>query len=166
MLNAIGWVVVRSSREAYKQFSTAEATVGPEIDDLDDMIARADAQLFDRLEKFLADFKPPDLDWHFHRYMNHLSGMLAFSSSRNHRGIRPSAVEILRWLAENSPGSYGLVYLHDDEDEGDGSHARGRDGTDHSNEFRVWRLLNGRVDELDDPFLSPIVPNINPNEYA
>jgi hypothetical protein len=75
-------------------------------------------------------------------------------------------VDVLRWLAATGPGSYGLVYVHDDEDVGDAGRLRGRDGTDRSNEFRVWRLLGGTVEELADPFLSPIVPRIDPNRYA
>jgi hypothetical protein len=46
------------------------------------------------------------------------------------------------------------VYVHDDEDLG-GSR-------DKSNEYRVWRLRLGEIDELDDPYFSPIVPNFEP----
>ena len=48
--------------------------------------------------------------------------------------------------------SYGLLYVHDDED---GAH-----GLDHSNEFRVWRLAGGRLEEVADPFLSPYLPTV------
>lgn len=165
MLLAIGWAVVRSSREPYRALLEKHGANSDEflsaIDDTDEAVGQADEQLFDRLERYLADLGPPDLDWHFRRHMNNASGLLTFSSSRNHRGLSPSAVEVLRWLAENGPGSYGLVYLHDDEDVGDTGRLRGRDSSDHSNEFRVWRLLDGKLEELDDPFLSPIVPRIN-----
>ena len=43
---------------------------------------------------------------------------------------------------------------------------RGRSGADYSNEFRVWRLLHGAVEELADPFLSPVIGRIDPNEFA
>jgi hypothetical protein len=170
MMFAYGWAIVRSSRAPYVEFLTAQVPNSVEfldgIDNIDDEVARADEQLFSRLKAFLADFEIPDLDWHFREHMNNDSGILLFSSSRNHRGMQPSALQLLYWLAEAGPGSYGLVYLRDDEDVGDGGRARGRDGTDHSNEFRVWRLLAGKVKEFDDPFLSPIVPKINPSEYA
>jgi hypothetical protein len=153
MLFAYGWAVVRSSQERY-----CEAGASERIDEIDDEVDRADEVLFDALEAFLARFSPPDLDWHFRRTMNNARGTLLFSSSRNHRG-EPSAIDVLQWLAREGPGSYGLVYLHDDEDDK-------RTRVDHRNEFRVWRLLRGGIDELSDPFLSPIVPNINPNEIA
>ena len=171
MLFAVGWVVVRSSREAYRILE-AEYGVGSDeflsaLDGVDDVIHQTDERLFDELEAFLADFGPPGLAWHFCRYINNERGILTFYSSSNHRGMdHPWPVDVLLWLAQNGPGSYGLVYLSDDEDFGDAGRSRGRDGTDHSNEFRVWRLLNGKVEELDDPFLSPIVPRINPSHYA
>ncbi len=71
----------------------------------------------------------------------------------------------MRWIAANGAGSYGLVFVHDNEDDGTNTDY-GRGDADHSNALRIWRILNGQVEELDDPFLSPIVPTINPNEYA
>ena len=59
-------------------------------------------------------------------------------------------VQILKWVAENGPGSYGLLYVRDDDD-------RKRD-KNYGNEFRVWVLKRGNVYEMDDPFLSPFVP--------
>jgi hypothetical protein len=153
MLTAYGWVVVRSTREPYRD-------AAPErLDEIDDEVDSADDDLFDRIEQFLATYSPPDLDWHFRRHMNNVKGTLLLSSSRNHRGDPPSAIGVLRWLAREGPGSFGLVYVHDDEDDK-------RTGSDHRNEFRVWRLLAGDVSELADPFLSPIIPTIDPSEYA
>lgn len=63
---------------------------------------------------------------------------------RNHR-FRP-VIELFRWVATELPESYGLLYVHDDEVEG------------QDNEFRVWRLAQGKFDELADPFLSPFIP--------
>jgi hypothetical protein len=71
-------------------------------------------------------------------------------------------LKVFAWLARNALGSYGLVHLHDDEDEGESARACGRDGTDYTNAFRVWRLLERNVEEFDDPFLSPIVPKTGP----
>jgi hypothetical protein len=67
---------------------------------------------------------------------------------RNHR-FEP-VVELFRWVADELPESYGLLYVHDDE-------AAGQD-----NEFRVWRLARGRFEELADPFLSPYIPTVEP----
>lgn len=54
--------------------------------------------------------------------------------------------ELFSFIAERAPGSYGLLYVWDDEDR------------EHDNEFRVWRMARGRVEEFADPFLSPCVP--------
>jgi hypothetical protein len=151
MLFAYGWAIVRSSRAAYERAS------GDALDDIDDLVDRADEAVFADLEAFLSQYEPPDLDWHFRAHMNNARGILTMSSSRNHRGTEPTVLEVLAWLARNAPASYGLVYLHDDEDAGESARAHGRDGTDHTHAFRVWRLLHGNVEEFDDPFLSPIV---------
>ena len=158
MLFACGWVVARSSRAPYV------GVVPDDIDPVDDQVEHADSELFAQLEQLLAKHEPPDLSWNFRRHMNNDSGILLMSSSRNHRGKQPTILEVLFWLAENGPGSYGLVYLHDDADTGVSAKQEGR--PDYSNVFRVWRLLAGRVEELDDPFLSPIMPRINPTEYS
>lgn len=70
---------------------------------------------------------------------------------RNHR-YEP-VIDLFRWVAANLPASYGLLYVHDDED-------NGRTGHDYSNCFRVWRLARGHLSEQDDPFLSPCIPTI------
>ena len=156
MLFASGWAIVRSSRIAYQNASRDT------LDQIDDLVAQADNRVHADLTSFLSQFEPPDLDWHFRARMNNVDGILTMSSSRNHRGMAPIVLDVLKWLARNAAGSYGLVYLHDDEDEGGSARAHGRDGTDHTNAFRVWRLLEGNVEEFDDPFLSPIVPKTGP----
>ncbi|MCB9580167.1 MAG: hypothetical protein H6717_24275 [Polyangiaceae bacterium] len=146
MLFASGWAVVLSSRESYRG-------VAPDyVDAIDDYVNCADQELYARLEEFLAQHAPPDLLWTFRSHMNSARGILLMSSSRNHRCEPPTIVTVLSWLAQHAPASYGLVYLHDDEDTGV------RTGTDNSNVFRVWRLLAGHVEELADPFLSSGVP--------
>lgn len=166
MFAAYGWVIVRSSLDSLRALPEAGDASHLLAEELaDDSVANSDERLFDRIERFLASHEPPDLDWHFRRHMNNEDGILMFSSSRNHRGCNPTAVEVLRWIAEQGPDSYGLVYVHDDEDCGESGRMRGRTGNDHRNEFRVWRLRLGRIDELDDPFLSPIGPDLDP-EWA
>ena len=53
---------------------------------------------------------------------------------------------MFRWVAQELPESYGLLYVHDDEADG------------QANEFRTWRLARGELREMDDPFLSPCIP--------
>jgi hypothetical protein len=67
---------------------------------------------------------------------------------RNHQ-FEP-VVGLFRWLAVELPDSYGLLYIHNDESEA------------HGNKFRVWRLARGHFEELDDPFLSPYIPTVEP----
>lgn len=55
-------------------------------------------------------------------------------------------------MASDLPDSYGLLYVHDDEDN--------KRGSDYSNEFRVWRLARGACEETTDPFLSPYFPTV------
>jgi hypothetical protein len=71
---------------------------------------------------------------------------------RNHR--YGPVVDLFRWVAAELPFSYGLLYVHGDEDM--------RGGSEPGNAFRVWRLARGRFDELADPFLSPYIPTVEP----
>lgn len=67
----------------------------------------------------------------------------------NHRGLHGGDVEALfAAVGALAPGSYGLLYVRDDE------------SADHANEFRVFRMARGRVTEHADPFLSPCVPTV------
>lgn len=70
--------------------------------------------------------------------------LVTFAGCPNHS--TPIILELLPWLAERAPGSYGLLYVWDDEDR------------EWSNEFRVWTLCRGDVVQRQDSFLSPIVP--------
>jgi hypothetical protein len=81
------------------------------------------------------------------RTSNELIVLLAHGL-RNHR-YEP-VIGLFRWVAAELPDSYGLLYVHDGE-------AAGQD-----NEFRVWRLARGRLEERPDPFLSPYISTVEP----
>jgi hypothetical protein len=68
----------------------------------------------------------------------------------NHRS--GYVIEVFQWIANHAPGSYGILYIRDDEDSSLGS--------DYSNCFRVWRLRRGKLEEMADPFLSPVIPTV------
>ncbi len=51
-------------------------------------------------------------------------------------------------VGELAEGSYGLIYLYDDEEE------------KKENQFQVFTLSRGKVKQFDDFYLSPIVPII------
>ncbi len=74
---------------------------------------------------------------------------IEFSLYANH--FSADVKEYLSFFSEIgriAKGSYGLLYLHNDED------------IAHCNEFQVWRLSRGEVRKFDDKILSPFVPTV------
>ena len=57
---------------------------------------------------------------------------------------------IFKWVSEISKGSYGILYIQDDEDY----------GRKNENKFKVLSMKKGRVKELDDIYLSPVNPEV------
>ncbi len=73
---------------------------------------------------------------------------LVVSTFRNRRdSYVDEAFGLFEFLAEEAPGSYGLLYLRDED-------APDSDG------FEVCVLARGRLTRKTDPFLSPCVPVI------
>ena len=101
---------------------------------------------WDSLVSYVAEM-PKDFV-HLQRYNG--CDSLLIAGQHNHR--REYVVDLFRWIADNAVGSYGLLYIRDDED-----HER---GTDYQNCFRVWRLCCGTLTEMDDLFLSPVTPAV------
>lgn len=143
MIISIGWCVLRASRNSHAQTTAADAHI------MDEAIAASDARLWASFREWMAANSSPLLLWTLHEQHNNHKGMLQVYLSRNHRGS--PFWDMLEWIAEHGPGSYGLFYVNDDEE----SETSG-------NVFRVHRIANGRVDELPDPFFGPIVPNLEP----
>lgn len=77
----------------------------------------------------------------FSRYTNHLSGDVT------------GLLSIFENVGRIAEGSYGLLYMHNDEDSG------------HCNEFVAYRLARGRVTVFQDSFLSPLIPTVE-DEYV
>ncbi|RSK47401.1 Imm7 family immunity protein [Hymenobacter rigui] len=72
------------------------------------------------------------------------NGLVSFSIDvrHNHPGESFYPLEIFAWVAQHSTGSYGLLYVYDDEDS--------------TNTFQVWVLKRGQLLKAPaDPFLSP-----------
>lgn len=154
MFFGIGWCVLRSSQAEYERatFDTVDA--------IDTRVDAADAHLWREFRAWMTGNETSMLLWTLHEHQNNVSGILKFSVSRNHSS--PELWSMIDWIVANGPGSYGLVYVHDDEDYG--FHRKGKfdaSGRDFTNVFRVHRIMNGRVDELDDPFFGDIVPNLD-----
>lgn len=160
MFNAHGWICVRSSRSAYTANLPNDL-----VDELDETINNADERLWDELEAHLSaygvdsedvytfedglEIRPIELSlikWNFYRHFNNMNGLLTLVTSRNHRCNH--FIDLVNWIAKKGEGSYGIIYVHDNEDE------------NSSNEFKVWRILKGEVEEFSDKLLSPVVPLI------
>ncbi|HEX2944949.1 MAG TPA: Imm7 family immunity protein [Clostridia bacterium] len=80
------------------------------------------------------------------------NGLDSFSVTRLHNHKYNVYVDIFKWIAENLPGSYGLLYIWDDVDV--------HEEHDNSNKFVVWKLSRGKLEFEEDPFLSPCIPTI------
>lgn len=87
-----------------------------------------------------------------HVWMQRYNGCDSVLVAGQHNHRSEYVIELFRWIANNAPGSYGILYIRDDEDCSRKS--------DFSNEFRVWRLCRGTLQEQDDPFLSPAIPTV------
>jgi len=73
---------------------------------------------------------------------------LTITAAHNHQGGH--VIDFFKWVSSIASGSFGLLYVQDDEDIERGN----------ENKFKVWRMRKGKVDELEDPFLSPVNPEI------
>src|SRR4051794_12617837 len=101
-----------------------------------------EVDLFQRLQiKIAALSELSQQSFYLHESMNSMRSMTV-SGLRNHQ--RHEIIEVFQWLASQSRNSYGLLYIHEDED-----HAREHN---YENVFRVYRLAKGSLIELDDPF--------------
>ncbi|MFD9888581.1 immunity 7 family protein [Amycolatopsis sp. NPDC059027] len=84
-----------------------------------------------------------DLRWSAGMPMLHLGGL------DKHGGtIGPRLLELFTRVGELAAGSYGLLHVWDDQD------------TEHDNEFRVFRMARGLVNERPDTHLSPVAPTV------
>jgi len=75
---------------------------------------------------------------------------LFISGMHNHRN--DNITEIFKQIGIVMPGSYGILYIQDDEDI--------NEQYDNSNCFIVWKLIRGHLIEDKDLFLSPFVPTV------
>ncbi len=125
------------------------------VDDQDDPdmdgISRREEKAVRRLRKAIQE---ADDEFSLFNLRQTSNGMIVLFAHglRNHR-YEP-VIDLFRWVATELPYSYGLLYVHDDEDQNRGG--------DYENEFRVWRLARGHFEEMSDPFLSPYIPTVEP----
>jgi hypothetical protein len=148
MLLAVGWFVVGVARPAYRDASFED------LDVLDESYDAQDEQLWDALEVWLKAHTDGFMQWKFQRRFNNHRGLLQVSVSRNHRAS--SIWDLLKWLSQ-SEGTYGLMHVHDDEDERT-TDIEGMGAVPNFNAFKVWCLKRSVLTEHTDNLLSPIVP--------
>jgi Immunity protein 7 len=75
------------------------------------------------------------------------------AGNTNHRSQAIQDVfDLYAYISSVAPGSYGILYMHDDEEIG------------FENEFRVYVLTRGNLTVHKDPFLSPYFPVVE-DEY-
>ncbi|MEV4556360.1 Imm7 family immunity protein [Kitasatospora sp. NPDC049285] len=122
-----GWITLRMS-----------AGGSDEDDEWDDLILPETAA---RVEERIRALDSPDL-----LQLRRMNGelFLHLGGFRNHAD--PEIPALFREVGRLAPGSFGVLYIHDDEH------------PVHSNEFRVLRLVRGEVTEHRDALLSPCIP--------
>jgi hypothetical protein len=85
------------------------------------------------------------IDFHNTNFATHL----VMHANHNHAYGVPEQIDaLITWLGENFPGTHGLIYEHDDEHPikvGD-------------NAYRVRTMVRGRLEEVPDPYFSPLNP--------
>lgn len=124
-----GWITLRSTAEA--------------LDDEPPLRLDEIRTLVDELAGYaLMDLQPMNGTDYIH-----------LGGSPNHRGQHGAEViDLFTKVGRLAPGSYGLLYVHDDED------------PEHRQDFRVFRLVRGVVTEHADHLLSPVIPTLEDAE--
>ncbi|MEM6721620.1 MAG: Imm7 family immunity protein [Bacteroidota bacterium] len=82
--------------------------------------------------------------------LRYLNGTYHLAIMANHNHRTEHIIDFFKWIAKIAKGSYGILYVQDDEDIERG----------YENQFRVWRMKKGIVTELNDNYLSPVNPEI------
>ncbi|MGK3208469.1 Imm7 family immunity protein [Amycolatopsis sp. MEPSY49] len=120
-----GWITLRSTAEA--------------LDDEPPLrLGEIEALVDESADYALMDLQPMN-----GTYYIHLGG------NPNRRGQHGRAViDLFAEVGRLAPGSYGLLYVYDNED------------PEHMLSFRVHRLVRGTVTEHADHLLSPVIPTL------
>ncbi len=130
MIELHGWITIR---ETYK------ATFKEDTEDI--FIDRIKEEI-KKLSWFKPQIKALNGEW-----------FLEFTIFANRRNSQSEEVfKLYNAIGEMAEGSYGLIYLHDDEADG------------KENQFQVFVLSKGSVKEFSDSYLSPIIPTIEDME--
>jgi len=102
---------------------------------------------FNKFTKYIAEIDNMKLSM-----LKRYNGQDSFLISGIHNHKSEYVIDIYKWIAINLPGSYGLLYIHDDED------------IENDNRFIVWKLARGVLKKDNDFLLSPCVTTVE-DEY-
>ena len=126
MIELHGWVTIR---ETYKV--TLE-------EDNDNTFIENIKKEIENLSYFKPQIKALNGEW-----------FLEFTLFANRKNPETEEVfQLYNRIGELAEGSYGLIYLYDDE-------AKGKE-----NQFQVFSLSKGSIKEFSDSYLSPVIPTI------
>lgn len=128
MVELHGWITIRETYRA----------IFEEEEKIDEVVARIKDEI-NKLSWFKPEIKTQNGEY-----------FIEFTLFSNR--INPQILEVFEFLIRISKladGSYGLIYLYNDED------VNGKE-----NQFQVFSLARGVIKENTDPFLSPIIPKI------
>ena len=132
MIELHGWVTIR---ETYKV--TLE-------EDNDNIFIDKIKKEIENLSWFKSQIKALNGEW-----------FLEFTIFANRKNPETEEVfQLYNRIGELAEGSYGLIYLYDDEAEG------------KENQFQVFSLSRGSIKEFSDSYLSPVIPTIEDAEIV
>lgn len=134
MYSVHGWATISPS---YRNDDALDDLLDDDkMDALRDQIANYIRELgLDRTEQRMNPFAEIyDLNYETHLWL---------TGSNNHATWHQAIMDLFNFIADKAPGSYGLLYVENDED------------AEHPGHFRVWVLARGALVEHGDPFLSP-----------
>jgi immunity protein 7 of polymorphic toxin system len=101
----------------------------------------------ERVETYVRELGWGHNPWVGFRRVNGQAHVRADGITTHSANVREPLLDVFRYIAQVAPGSYGLVYLRDDEED-----------PGHEQEFRVYVLARGELTEQADPFLTPFQP--------
>lgn len=132
MLSYYGWAEIR---ESYNEEGESDILM---------------QEIWTSLQKKSAEIMQNASNWSVEPKIFNGEYKLFVSGASNHK-TNPwfEVLELFEWLAKNAVGSYGLLYLLDNED---------KEG--FNNDFQVYVLKKGTLTKQNDPFLSPYIPEI------
>lgn len=132
MITFQGWAIIRESFNEGDESEALRKSIQEELEKKVMLLDETNESLFLKLGYFNGELK------------------LLIAGASNHK-TAPwfEVLKLYKWLSQNAIGSYGLLHFHDDEDQ-----------QGLSNSFQVYSLKKGILEHGIDPFLSPVVPEV------